>query len=52
MKKSKAKKIISVLQGMSPEQQKSWMVQNRYIESDTDQAFNAAYQAILFDSEQ
>ena len=47
MKKSKARKIISVLEGMSPEQQKSWMVQNRYVSSDTDQAFQAAYQDIL-----
>lgn len=47
MKKSKAKKVISVLNGMSPDQQKSWMLQNRYIQNESDQAFNDAYQSIL-----
>lgn len=51
MKKSKARKIISVLEGMSPEQQKSWMVQNHYMSSDSDQAFKTAYQSILSDAD-
>lgn len=47
MKKSKARKIINVLDGMSPEQQKTWMVQNNYVESESDAAFDSAYQSIL-----
>jgi len=47
MKKSKARKVLNVLEGMSPEQQKTWLVENRYATAESDKEFQTAYNSIV-----
>jgi len=51
MKKSKARKIISVLQGMDHEAQKSWLIQNKYAIDTSDATFHSTYDAILLSAD-
>jgi len=46
MKKSKARKVLNVLEGLEYNAQKKWLVDNRYATSDTDAEFKSVYDSI------
>jgi len=46
MKKSKARKVLNVLEGMEYDEQKKWLVDNKYATADTDSEFQSVYNSI------